>query len=81
MRKSFKNFKGVMYNIDDYNGGEFAGVITIDRGRQPDTMLESAMSLVSRILGSESSRYQKVEPELVQLQLNLDQAQIPSDCR
>jgi hypothetical protein len=81
VRKSFKNFKGVMYNIDDYNGGEFAGVITIDRGRQPDTILESAMSLVSRIFGSGSSRYHNGEPDLVQLHLNLDQTQIPSDCR
>src|ERR1700738_1871527 len=69
VRTSFKNFKGVIY-IDDYNGGEFAGVITIDRGRQADTMLESAMSLVSGIFGSGSSRYHNGEPDLVQLHLN-----------
>jgi hypothetical protein len=81
VRKTYKNFKGEMYNIDGYDGGGFAGVITIDRARPAETMLESAASLVSKALRPGSSEPGSGEPDLVHLHLSSDQSQIPSDCR
>jgi hypothetical protein len=81
VRKTYKNFKGEMYNIDDYDGGGFSGVITIDRSRPAETMLESAASLVSSALKPGPSGSGSGEPELVHLHLSSDQTQIPNDCR